>query len=633
MNKSELRAIILEELEKSKASLLTEKFASSIIGDINNRLDNSTSKDLWNSTANTYGIAWDKVKDEHVSTGANPRRNQLNIFFVAEGTRNPYAGSQYRSSFYRDALLGISVGKKVIGFSGNHFYRDPGATKKSKKVNTNADNYSKVGVGVDAKVWNYKRMLEVSSEVFSIDIDAIQNWNRELQTLRAEQQDGATAMQQNDEILKDNKNRYKQAIKVIKDAGVSGKEFEIVMEHLADAEQILTKELKQKIKDTRRGIVYPGWDNPFQLAVNLHSDMVKKFEDFQRYAIDAKKEGGKWYAKYLTQIAHDVKKIKVDFDRRIIKATSQKEQSITESVLPVNEGSRKKVTKSMWQKMSDDEKENALLTVFEDPDTAQKWIERKWNSLPGSVARDMYTESVLPVNEAASLVDEVTGKAVKLPYKTKDFRGDAITVKGFTEPHKSSSSGRIQTDQGEFFPGVAGVKIVGHKFEGVTEAKSNIAKKWDSTNTMMDDLREFITDAKDAGGEELVMDIADALKLMTNYAMGMTKESKDLTWNSLKESLGLNEGRSINKISKEHSQVVVDMKQTVDSWKEAEGDRKSELLEMLRELNKRKSELEKELDDAVAGKDRNVQLALEEAKSLAYLEIDIKTIFKDEQES
>ena len=242
-----------------------------------------------------------------------------------------------------------------------------------------------------------------------------------------------------------------------------------------------------------------------------------------------------------------------------------------------------------------------------------------------------YIEESL-VNEAASLVDEVTGKAVKLPYKTKDFRGDAITVKGFTEPHKSSSSGRIQTDQGEFFPGVAGVKIVGHKFEGVTEAKSNIAKKWDSTNTMMDDLREFITDAKDAGGEELVMDIADALKLMTNYAMGMTKESKDLTWNSLKESLGLNEGRSINKISKEHSQVVVDMKQTVDSWKEAEGDRKSELLEMLRELNKRKSELEKELDDAVAGKDRNVQLALEEAKNLAYLEIDIKTIFKDEQE-
>ena len=505
MNKSELRAIILEELEKSKASLLTEKFASSIIGDINNRLDNSTSKDLWNSTANTYGIAWDKVKDEHVSTGANPRRNQLNIFFVAEGTRNPYAGSQYRSSFYRDALLGISVGKKVIGFSGNHFYRDPGATKKSKKVNTNADNYSKVGVGVDAKVWNYKRMLEVSTEVFSIDIDAIQNWNRELQTLRAEQQDGATAMQQNDEILKDNKNRYKQAIKVIKDAGVSGKEFEIVMEHLADAEQILTKELKQKIKDTRRGIVYPGWDNPFQLAVNLHSDMVKKFEDFQRYAIDAKKEGGKWYAKYLTQIAHDVKKIKVDFDRRLIKATSQKEQSITESV--VNE--KKAGFVAIYKVMGQEFKFGPLKT-----DDKKSIMAMLSNAIQGGfqlvrvVPADQVKESV--VNEAASLVDEVTGKAVKLPYKTKDFRGDPIKVTGFREPHKSSSSGRIQTDRGEFFPGVAGVKIVGHQFESkINERNAFLGAR---AKAIEEDLEEFefngktypVTKSKKAVNEDYI---------------------------------------------------------------------------------------------------------------------------------
>ena len=84
----------------------------------------------------------------------------------------------------------------------------------------------------------------------------------------------------------------------------------------------------------------------------------------------------------------------------------------------------------------------------------------------------------------------------------------------------------------------------------VGEAKSNIAKKWGSTNTMMDDLREFITDARDAGGEDLVMDIADALKLMTNYAMGMTKESvvneaktlykkDDLVYNNRTETVGI----------------------------------------------------------------------------------------------
>ena len=91
-------------------------------------------------------------------------------------------------------------------------------------------------------------------------------------------------------------------------------------------------------------------------------------------------------------------------------------------------------------------------------------------------------------------------------------------------------------------------------------------------------------------------------------------ETKKLTWDSLKESLGLNEGRSINKISKEHSTVVLDMKATVDEWKVAEGDRKSELLETLRGLNARKAELEKELDQAVAGKDSGVELALSESE-------------------
>ena len=74
------------------------------------------------------------------------------------------------------------------------------------------------------------------------------------------------------------------------------------------------------------------------------------------------------------------------------------------------------------------------------------------------------------INEAASLVDEKTGKTVKLPYKTKDFRGDPVTVVGFTEPHKSASSGRIETsDGGSYFPGVAGLKIVGHQFESSVE--------------------------------------------------------------------------------------------------------------------------------------------------------------------
>jgi len=55
------------------------------------------------------------------------------------------------------------------------------------------------------------------------------------------------------------------------------------------------------------------------------------------------------------------------------------------------------------------------------------------------------------------------GQEVKLPYETVDFRGDPITVIGFTPPHKFSSTGRIKVegDMTQYFPSVAGLKIVG----------------------------------------------------------------------------------------------------------------------------------------------------------------------------
>ena len=45
------------------------------------------------------------------------------------------------------------------------------------------------------------------------------------------------------------------------------------------------------------------------------------------------------------------------------------------------------------------------------------------------------------------------GQEVKLPYETVDFRGDPITVIGFTPPREKSSTGRIQTDNNmSYFP-------------------------------------------------------------------------------------------------------------------------------------------------------------------------------------
>ena len=81
------------------------------------------------------------------------------------------------------------------------------------------------------------------------------------------------------------------------------------------------------------------------------------------------------------------------------------------------------------------------------------------------------------------------------------------------------------------------------------------------------------------------------------------------------ENVEVNEARSISKIQKDWSETTTKMSQKVIDWKEAEGDRKIELLDELKALTKRKSELEKELDTKVAGKDRDVQLAISEDHS------------------
>ena len=64
------------------------------------------------------------------------------------------------------------------------------------------------------------------------------------------------------------------------------------------------------------------------------------------------------------------------------------------------------------------------------------------------------------------LVDKKTGQEVKLPYTTKDFRGDEVIVVGFNAPKHQASTGRIHTDDGfSYFPSVVGLKIVGHEFD------------------------------------------------------------------------------------------------------------------------------------------------------------------------
>ena len=57
------------------------------------------------------------------------------------------------------------------------------------------------------------------------------------------------------------------------------------------------------------------------------------------------------------------------------------------------------------------------------------------------------------------------------------------------------------------------------------------------------------------------------------------------------------------------------MKDTVDEWKSAEGDNKTKLLDQLKSLTARKKQLEAELNDAVSGKDADLELVVKESLS------------------
>ena len=98
---------------------------------------------------------------------------------------------------------------------------------------------------------------------------------------------------------------------------------------------------------------------------------------------------------------------------------------------------------------------------------------------------------------------------------------------------------------------------------------------------------------------------------------GLPKELKaelDALKDSIKKNESfLNEARSIAKIQNEWSKVTTEMADLAAKWKAAEGDAKAELLAQMKEKTAVKKGLESELDAAVAGKDKDLELVVSEA--------------------
>jgi hypothetical protein len=156
----------------------------------------------------------------------------------------------------------------------------------------------------------------------------------------------------------------------------------------------------------------------------------------------------------------------------------------------IDEAQDKEVTKKMWDrdlKNDFDKREELLLTVFDDPDDAEKWIDAKYDDLPPQ-ASHMYTE-----------------KLKEYPLAKEPFHGSPVIGKEIGETKDQEAADEIQKKKEE---------------EELNEAslKSNIMQKWDTAQVIQKDLQSFIDSARDAGGEDLINVIYTALKNSTEYA-------------------------------------------------------------------------------------------------------------------
>lgn len=96
-------------------------------------------------------------------------------------------------------------------------------------------------------------------------------------------------------------------------------------------------------------------------------------------------------------------------------------------------------------------------------------------------------------------------------------------------------------------------------------------------------------------------DVNDLLKYINNHLNEGHEESNEI-----------NEGRSIEKIQYDWAKLTTQMQATALNWKAAEGKAKDMLLGKLKDMTAKKKQLEAELDAAIADKDKDIELVIQE---------------------
>lgn len=221
----------------------------------------------------------------------------------------------------------------------------------------------------------------------------------------------------------------------------------------------------------------------------------------------------------------------------------------------------------------------------------------------------MKSQNESVVNEAKAITDRdikvgnsfkigsSTFKVIKI-YKDPKF-GNVVNTERYTNNKKAGEYTDTLKDFVDFLNEEDAVAE-----SVVTEASKSNLKKGDKFKSTTNGEILFIIEPK-GDGYDYRMSSDPRSK---NHAPKAWFDMMIKTGKLVNESV-VTEAKSIAKIQKEWAKVTAMMKDTVASYKEAEGKDKEDLLDQLKVLTISKKKLEVELDDAVGIKDMDVELA------------------------
>ena len=325
ITKGHLRQIIREEIKNVKSSLLTEAFRSKTLRKV--AASNRTNNDFFSASAARYGIQWDKIEDHQIERLRTPKKKGL-AFAVAGKNIESLPSKKRQSSYYSNTTMyvGIKKGQLIATIrDGKALYM--GNSYREPEIGTGGeiDSYSRRMVGLDAFGYkSFKTIQEIPGLMwYHIDLskDADYMGALEIGRLRKAARYGATKFTTPEEFSKQQKERYTQAVRkmkndpkrIKKEVMKATKHLDKMMKEVISAKSPAMKKLLKRLSKEYGASYFV--DKQYSAAGSIAGRSEDLFRSYSTYLREANRRASMRNQEWENQYAAEV----IDSTRNILK--------------------------------------------------------------------------------------------------------------------------------------------------------------------------------------------------------------------------------------------------------------------------------------------------------------------------